>query len=221
MSENIKEEDLIEKIDPTSESTEEKAETEMEVETEVKVDAEQDPLKTELERVQTSGRSELEKAEYSLKKNAERLKELGGDPNDVLGIRTDFADDEDDRPLTIGAFKKIQQASSTKTALQLADEIQNETERELTKYHLNNSIKSTGTPSEDLKLAKALVNAVKNSQILEEVARKTDPKKHSSASGADAKQPDELKGELTKEEMMFMKKPFSLTKKQILEARKG
>lgn len=215
---NIKQEDLVEKKDDsTSETPEQKQERET---AEAAALAEQDPLKIELEKVQKSGRTEKERAEFSLKKTAERVVELGGSPKDILGIKVEKpADSDDDKPLTVGMYKKIQQAGAVKSALQLADEISNETERELVKYHLDNSIKSTGIPSEDLKLARAIVNSVKNAQIAEEATRKTPAKTHSSGSGSDANQKI-VEGELTPQELAFTKKPFNMTKEQILNARK-
>ena len=218
MSENIKMEDLLEKKVPTSETP---VEEKVVVEEKPEITPEQDPLKVELERVQKVGRTEKEKAEFSLKKTAERVKELGGDPDSILGIRkepTDFVE-EDDQPLTVGMYKKIQQASANKTALELAGDIQNETERELVKYHLDNTIKSSGNPSEDLKLARSLVNAVKNAQIGEELKRKPVAKTHSSASGSPALD-NEVKGELTPDEKLFLGKPFNMTKEAILKLRK-
>jgi len=215
MSENIKMEDLVEKVVPTSDTiTEEKVEVQT-------TTTEQDPLKVELERVQKTGRTEKEKAEFSLRKTADRLKELGGDPDSILGTKKETTDsnEDDDQPLTVGMYKKIQQAGATKTASQLADDIQNETEKELVKYHLENTIKSSGNPSEDLKLARSLVNAVKNTQIIEETKRKPVAKSHSSASGSPAND-NEVKGELTSDEKLFLGKPFSMTKEQILKLRK-
>ncbi len=209
-------EDIIENVDSTSEDTQ-VAETSSE--TTATETIEQDPLKTELERVQKASKyTEKEKAEHSLKKNAERLKELGGDPTSILGIEKETTD-EDDTPLTVGAYKKMQQANTAKTALQSADEIANETERELVKFHLQNTIKSTGIPSEDLKLARALVNAVKNTQIIEETTRKGTAKTHSNSSGVDAKQEEEII--YTPDEQAMMKPPFKLSPKEILESRKG
>lgn len=220
MSENLKMEDLVEKVVPTSETTEQ-VETKVEVETETEVKTEQDPLKTELERVKKSGRSELDKAQFSLKKNAERVKELGGDPNAILGIEKETTEnyDEDDKPVTVGMLKKLQQESASKTAFQQADDIQNETERELVKYHLQNTIRSTGLPQEDLKLARALVNAVKNTQIIEESTRKTPAKSHSNSSGVDAKQEQTIV--YTSNELQMMQAPFNLSPKDILQARAG
>ncbi len=207
-------EDIVK--DETS-SSEVKVETKVDETT--KVDTEQDPLKTELERVQkVSKYTEKEKAEHSLKKNFERVKELGGDPNSILGIEKDETTSDDDKPLTVGMLKKLQQESASKTALQQADEIGNEVERELVKFHLQNTIKSTGIPNEDLKLARALVNAVKNSQIIEETSRRIPAKQHSNSSGVDAKQEKEVV--LTIEEQQLMK-AGGLTLKEVLAARAG
>lgn len=217
MSENIKMEDIVEKPDSTSEEAQVE---ETGSETAATETTEQDPLKIELERVQKSKYTDKEKAEHSLRKNAARVKELGGDPNSILGIeKTEDGDDEDDKPVTLGMLKKMQQENAAKTALQQADEIKNETERELVKFHLQNTIKSTGIPAEDLKLARALVNAVKNSQIIEETTRKTAPKTHSNGSGVDAKQEQEII--YTAEELAFMKPPFNSTPAQIMAAREG
>lgn len=201
MEHDLKMEDLQEVVVPTSETT---------------TEDEQDPLKEELEKVQKKdGRTELEKAAFSLKKNAERLKELGGDPSSILGVEKDDVE-EDDKPVTMGMLKKLQQETASKTAVQLAEAIGNETERELTKYHLENSIKSTGNPQEDFRLAQAIVNSVRNAKIIEESARKPEAKNHSSASGADKKHiPQE---EITAQEQMFMKQ-FGLTKEEVIKAR--
>lgn len=214
-------EDLVEKEEVlTPELPEEEKETIEEPEKEPEIEPEQDPLKTELDRVQTKGRSEIEKAEFSLKKNAERVKALGGDPNTILGIENDtlIPDDEDDTPLTLGMLKKLQQQDTAKSALQQADGIKNETERELVKYHLQNTIRSTGNASEDLKLARSLVNAVKNTKIAEEIVRKPVAKTHSSGNGVPPKDL-EVKGTLTETEKVFLGKPFNLTKEQIIKAR--
>lgn len=203
MSETIKQEDLIEKTDVTPASTE------------------QDPLKVELDRVQKTGKSEAEKATFSLKKNAERVRELGIDPAEILGIRVSTGEDteiDEDKPVTVGMLKRIQQESAAKSALQLADDIGNESERELTKYHLQNSIRSTGNPSEDLRLARSLTNAAKNGQILDLVIHKPDTKNHSTGSGGPLKVEID-KGELTAAEMKFLGKPFKMTKEEIIKAR--
>ncbi len=212
MSENIKIEDITPKVAPTSDAAKE---TE-------NVPA-QDPLKLELEKVKNKegGKTELEKASFSLKKTMERIKELGGDPDSILGTKPKVVDteiDSDDAPVTVGMLKKIQQQTAEQTALQMTNDIQDETERELTRYHIQNSIKSTGNPTEDLNLARAIVNSAKNKQILEEIARKNQPKTYSSSSGAPAN--IDVEQALTPDELLFMKPPFNLSKADILKARK-
>lgn len=174
------------------------------------IEQEQDPLKNELEKVQRKGRTKAEKLLYTKKRVDEQLKELG--------IEDEPLEDEDAKPMTVGDFKKMQAQTATKTALDLANEVSNETERELLKYHLENTIRSTGNPQEDFKLAQGLVNSVKNQQILEETLRKPPIKTHGSGSGAPPK--DTKQEEFTTEELSYMKAPFNLTKEQIIAARK-
>lgn len=180
-------------------------------------EANQDPLKAELEKVQQkkSGKTELEQALYKRNQIDLQIKKL----KDDIGSDEEPEKDDDDAPVTVGMLKKIQQQTATKTALQLADEIPSETERELTKYHIQNSIRSTGNPSEDLNLARAIVNSAKNSQIAEELARKSKAKSFSSSSSADAKIGSDVEVEFSKEELQFMKPPFNMTKADIIKAR--
>ena len=209
-----------EALTPEAQLAKEQADAKAKVDADAKTKAEQDSLKIELERVKNAGeKTEKEKAEYTLKKNAERVKALGGSAEEVLGIKTEEVGDDDDKPITVGMFKKLQRESATKSALQLADDIGSETERELVKYHLQNTIKPTGNPTEDLRLARTLTNAAKNAQIMEEINRKPIAKTHSNSSGVDAKQEQQL-GELTSVEKKFLGKPWKLTKEQIIAARK-
>lgn len=208
--ENEEKKEDLEKKDLPSES--EKAEAEAKT----NAKAEQDPLKNELERVQNKPqRSKVDKLLFTKKRIESQLKEELGDEYD------DDEEDpinEDDRPLTIGEFKKIQKESTVQTSLNLADEIENSIERELVKHHLENTIQPSGNPKEDLKNARAIVNAIKNKQILEETARKIDAKKHSSGSSGPAKQ--EKNEELTADELPFTRPPFNMTKAEIISTRK-
>jgi len=196
-------EDIV--VDATS--TSEAAEVETTVETE------QDPLKTELEKIKSKGegRTELEKLRYKKQQLEKREKELLGDDSEPIS-----EEDDDSAPVTVGMLKKIQAQTAAKTALQMTDEIPNEVERELVKYHLQNTIRSTGNPSEDVNLARAIVNAAKNKQVLEMVTSKPTAKSASSASSANAKV--EEKPTLTTEEMEF-KRAFGLSDEQILKSR--
>ncbi len=167
-------------------------------------------LKTELEKVQRKGRTKAEKLLYTKKRVEEQLKELG--------IEEESDEDEDDQPVTLGMLKKLQAETAVKSALELADDITNDTERELVKWNLENRIKSTGNPQEDYKLARTLVNAIKNSQVIEEQTRKPETKSYSSASGAPPKQVRPAE-ELSATELEFTRPPFNLTKEQIIAAR--
>lgn len=169
---------------------------------------EQDPLKTELEKVQSKTRTKAEKLQYSKKRIEDQLKELG--------IEDEPEEDDDSKPLTKGDLKKFQVEQATKSALDLANAVSNETERELLKYHLENTIRSTGNPAEDFKLAQNQVYAVKNQQILEELDRKP-PIKNSGSGGAPAKH--EKQAELTADELPFLKAPWYMSKEKILAAR--
>lgn len=176
---------------------------------------EQDPLKQELKRVETrKGRSELEQALYKRNQLDMKIKELGGE------IKEPVEDDEDEKPLTRGEFKRMQQETAQKTALELAEKITNESERELAKFHLQNTIRSTGNAQEDLDLALGLVNAAKNRQILEETNRKPESSSRTSGVGAPANAGSQANVEYTLDEAMMMRPPFNLTREQVLEARK-
>lgn len=206
MSEDIKPEDVEKK---------EALPSEAEKEAKAKAEAEQDPLKTELEKVKKGGRTKKEKLMFTKKRVEQQLEELGEDVSDDI----EEEDDDDNKPLTRGDFKRIQQKEATKTALQLTDDIENETERELARFHLQNTIRSTGNPKEDLRLAMNQVNAVKNAKVLEELSRKKDPKRHSSESSSPGNFSSDQEEELTSDEMAFMKPPFNMTKDQIIKTR--
>lgn len=176
---------------------------------------EQDPLKQELEKVTSKkkGKTELEQALYTEKQLQARIKVLKEEAGEI-----ELVPEDDDAPVTRRELREIEAQRASKTALQLADSIENETERELTKYHLQNSIKSTGNPQEDMTLALALVNAAKNKQILEEANRKGASKVLPSGSGQPKKEaPEEI--EFTHHEIAIMTQ-FKLTKEQVLEARR-
>lgn len=209
----LKQEELEEKKDLPSESEQKEGEDgadEKELESQ-----EQDPLKQELEKVKKNPvHSKKDKLLFSRKKIDEQLKELGEDvpENDTLD------EDDDSKPVTVGMLKKLQQKNATETALELAEEqIENDIELELVKYHIENTIRSTGNPTEDLRLARSIVNASKNSKIIGEIKRKPEAKNHSSSGGGTRVVKNE---EILPEEEPFMKPPFNMTKAQILAARK-
>lgn len=190
---------------------------------ETKVETVEDPLKVELERVK-SKKTPQEKAKDSLFFNAEQAKKLGLDPAEILGIKPkEEVVEEDDKPVTrkdlTELLQSIKTTNAVKSAQEMAGEISDETERELTLYHIENTIKSTGDPKEDLRLARALTNSVRNSLIQEEAGRKPQAKTHSSASGGGMA---EVKPQvvLTPEEKTYLATGL-VTEAEILLAREG
>lgn len=189
-----------------------------------KAPSQTDLVKQELERSQRQGRTEAEKAAYSLKKNAERAKELGIDPAQVLGFGQESTVVDKTAPMTIEMYEQIQKDNAQKSALQLADNITDEYERELTKHYLSTRIVLSGDPTADLKLAQGMVNAVKNAQVLEETARARHATTHSSGPGAPAKKVGTDEAELTTAEKQMLNFKGSdgkqlLTKEEIIATR--
>lgn len=170
---------------------------------------------------QKNERSEKEKAEYTLKKNAERVVELGGDPAETLNIRPVInldGDLDDDRPLTVKDFRELQTQDAHKTSLQLAEELPDD-ERDEVKELLQNRIKPSGDAEGDLRLARAAVNAQHNAQIAEHISNRTTPKR--TAAGGSLGAPAEPEFVPTPEEALFMKHPYNTSKEKILAARKA
>lgn len=181
-------------------------------------DPSQDLVKAELEKEQRKGdKTEAEKAAYSLKKNADRARELGLDPAAILGVQSQTPSEDDEAPVTMGMLRKMEADRAQKSALQLADEIPNEHERDLAKHYLSTRIVPSGDAQADLRMAQSLVNGVKNTQIIEEQSRKV-VASPGTGSGAPA---HTAAGEFipTAEEAAYMRPPFSMTKEAILAAR--
>lgn len=182
----------------------------------------QDPLEQELTRETNKGtRSEAEKAAFSLKKNAERVKELGIDPLEILGapnVPQRIEDSEDNAPLTVGMYKQMQRSESKKTAIELADSIQDAHERNLVKQYLEHRIIPSGDPQEDIRFARLAVNSVKNTQVVAELNRGIRPASHASGAGAPP-MTIEKAPELTPDELQFTRAPFNLTAAEIISKR--
>lgn len=181
----------------------------------------QNPIEQEIAREakRTEGRTEAEKAAFSLKKNAERARELGIDPAEVLGFSKEQAPTIDkDAPLTVAMYEQMQRNSSQKTAIELAEGITDPHERALTIQYLTNRIVPSGDPQDDVRFARQAVNSVKNGQIVEEIARKSAPTNFSSGAGVPPKQ-NAQPAELTQAEQMFTRPPFNMTAQQVIAAR--
>lgn len=181
----------------------------------------QDPLATELERTrEKTKRTEAEKAAHSLKKNAERAQELGLDPAAILGIRPgDVIPDAEDetRPMTVGDFRRLEESRATKTALELAELIEDPKERELTKEYLGR-VRPSGDPQEDLRFARLAVNSVKSGQILEEIQRTGPTSAFVTGPGAPAR-PVAREQELTADELYYTRPPWNMTREAVIAAR--
>lgn len=218
-------EDLEKALTGTSpEGTEESEDTTTEKEVETEDSA---PLKAELERVK-SKKTPAQKARDSLYFNALEAQKLGIDIYNDEKLKKIFKSPEEeeeeisdeDRPITKRELEEfIRKQNAEKSAIDLASGIQDPYEKELVQYHLQNTIKSTGDAEEDLKLAKALANSVKNKKIEELSNIKPEAKSFSSASGAviPSKEPEVT---LTQEEEMFLA-TGKITKEEILQIRQG
>lgn len=146
-----------------------------------------------------------ERLEFTKAKIEKQLEELDGEEDDT-------------RPLTVGEFKKMQREEVRKSAVELAGSIEDQDEREEVISILETRIVPSGKAEDDLKLARDMVNARKNAQIAEDMARKTQPNTHSSRPANPGHTPQAFTP--TAEELTFMQPPYNLTKEQIIEARK-
>lgn len=177
----------------------------------------QNPIEAELGKLKgKEKRTRLDKLIFTKQRIEEQLLE----EKKALGIEEEKVDDT--KPLTLGEYKKIKQEEAKETALDMADDIQDEKERELTKFHLENTIKLSGDPKKDLRQARLLVNAVKTAQIAEEAARKSTPSSHFGGAGAPPLETPEFNPTPEEAQMMQMKgldgKPL-LTKEDIIKSR--
>lgn len=166
-------------------------------------------------------RSEADKAAFSLKKNAERVIELGGDPAQILGVKThiEVAADDDSKPVTVGMLRDIQKKDAQKTALQMAGEIQDEDTRNAVKEALNTRITPSGNADEDFRFALGAVSAGKNKQVIEEVTRYVAPKRTAAGGSMPAHVEEEFTP--TAEEQVFMRPPYNTPLEKIKAARRA
>lgn len=171
--------------------------------------ASQEALKKELDKAKGKF-SKRERLEFEKKKIDEQLAKV----NEEEGYTPPV---DDDTPVTVGMLDKLKREQGKKTALELAESVEDETERELAKHYIQNRIVPSGNAEEDLKLARAAINSIKNAQIAEELARKGQP-----AKGDGSSQPAKHEGVFTPtpEEAVFMQSPYNLSKEDIIEARK-
>lgn len=154
-------------------------------------------------------RTEEEKAAYNLKKKADDAKALGLNTKEILGE----SDDE------VPAWYKKEKANEVKkTAIDLADSISDLDTKDKVKDYLQNRIVPSANAEEDFRLALGAVSASKNKQVLEELNRYSKPRVVASGSS----QPTVVEDEFipTEQELVFMRKPYNMSKEKILLARK-
>ena len=171
----------------------------------------QSPVQKELERLTKDSPSRKEKLLFTKNRIEKQLAEEF--PETVVEGTSD-----EDKPLTMRDFVELQKKQTQQTAFQMADDIPDQYDRDLAKYHLENTVKPSGNPKKDLDNAMILVNAVKTVQVAEEISRKVKAKSHTSSPGAPVLQKVQ-EPELTAQEMSFMRPPYNLTREQIIAAR--
>ena len=169
-----------------------------------------DPIKKEVKKLEKKKFTKRERLNFEKGKIDQQLKELDKEE----GVETL----EDETPVTLGMLKKLDQDKSKKTALDLAEDIEDDDERELTKHYIKDRVTPSGDPKEDLRIARAIVNSLKNSQIAEEVDRKKNPKNKGTNPGSPGTHEKEFRP--TEEERVFMNPPYNLTNEDIIKARK-
>lgn len=159
-------------------------------------------LKAEEEKL-SQKEKQLKQAEYNIEKEKEEKKEL----RDKLKEQNPSLTKEDveemlDRKL--GRF--TQNLQERQYDAELSNLASSESERRLMKFHLDNSIRLTGDPSEDVSRAKALANKGRTEAKLEEISRANSSKK-SQGRGAGQKKPEKpSKPELSDTDNEFIKK---------------
>lgn len=165
-------------------------------------------------------RTEKETTAFNLRKQAEKAKELGIDPAEVLGIKPTLNIEEglpEDTPLTVGTLKEFQRQEAKKTALQMADDVSDEQEREEIKQILSSRIIPSGDAQRDFEFARTAVNAERTTRIAQEQARKGEATRGAAGGSSPARASDDF--EPTAEELIFMRPPYNLSKEKIIARR--
>jgi hypothetical protein len=177
------------------------------------------PVQAELEKSKQGKpkRSQKEILDFHIDRLTKKRDAL---PTDGSGDPAPDDEDEldDDTPVTIGMLKKKEVVDATAAAKSIADrQVEDPDERELVKHYLDTRIIPSGDSEKDYRDALALVNVVKNGQVIEELSRKQDPQQKGSGSGAPGKH--EPAFEPTPQERIFMGKPYNLSKEDIIKSR--
>jgi hypothetical protein len=163
--------------------------------------------------------SKREKLLFTKKRVEQQLSKLG-DVEEEPDVELD--EEDESRPVTLGDLRRMERERAQQTAVQMADTITDADEKALVKKYLQNRIIPSGNPAEDFALARSMVNAVKNGQVVEEITRqRSTASTRSSAGGAPAKQDDTTNFEATAEELALARMAKAKDPKAwILNARK-
>ena len=173
-----------------------------------------DPLKKELESIDKGKTTYTKRERLNFEKK--KIDEQLGVIDKEEGVTTDI-EITDTTPVTVGMLDKREREQSKKTALNMAEAIEDEDERKLVIHYLKNRIVPSGNSEADLRFARAAVNSLRNSQIAQEMNRKKDPNEQPSSPGAPGSHEKEFTP--TNEELVFMKPPYNLKKEDIIKAR--
>lgn len=189
----------------------------------------QDPIKEELDRVkgQTQGKSPKEKFEYKLQRELAQAKEMGIDIATLAGIKNETPGEDPEKPLT---RKDLEDAlrgvkPQSKSALEMAMDIENEAERELHLHYLENKVNPVLSEEDKFQTVKDMVNAIKLRNHVQLSEIKPNTQTHSTANSVQPiKQANFDNNRLTPEEEMLFRdaqaRGIPFTKEEIIATRK-
>lgn len=189
-----------------------------------------DPILAELDRIkgQTQGKTPQEKFEYKLKRELAQAKEMGIDIANLAGIKQVEPEEVDEnQPLTrkdLENFYKSNQPKS-KTALEMAMEIQNEAERELHTLFLD-EVNPNLSEEQKFKAVSERVEGIKLKNQIGLQSLKPGTQSYSTASSFQPAKPNQQldNATLTREEQLFFDHArvsgTPLTKEEIIKMRK-
>jgi len=175
MSETLNDE-VKEEVTETSNVTEEESH---DIEDDVK--NEENPYKAELETLQEKLERERETRKYEREKRKEYQKKLEDVSSDVsmgADIESKIASILDEKLNPI-----LQKVDQDKLDAEVSKVTTDPHKAELVKYHLENSVRRTGSLQEDLKKAEILADSVAYRKNIEEKVRKSEAKKFAAKGG--------------------------------------
>lgn len=204
------------------------SETVVETSVETKVEeSTEDPIKAELDAIkgQTQGKSPKEKFQYKLQREIAQAKEMGIDIATLAGMKPSEEADED-KPITQKDLEEyLKRGVPTKSAMEMALDIENEAERELHLYYLENKVNPALSETEKFQTAKDMVNSIKLKNQVQLSSIKPATTAHSTASSVQPQKGETFdQYKLTPEEDMLYRdaqiRGVQLTKEEIIKMRK-